>query len=65
MVPLSSVVHPKWVMGSPSLVRFNGYSAIEVQGQPAPGKSSGEAMRAMETIITNDLPKGFSFDWAG
>ena len=65
MVPLSSVVHPKWVMGSPSLVRFNGYSAIEVQGQPAPGKSSGEAMRAMERIITNDLPKGFSFDWAG
>jgi multidrug efflux pump len=65
MVPLSSVVHPKWVMGSPSLVRFNGYSAIEVQGQPAPGKSSGEAMRAMENIITNDLPKGFSFDWAG
>ena len=65
MVPLSSVVHSKWVMGSPSLVRFNGYSAIEVQGQPAPSKSSGEAMHAMESIITNDLPKGFSFDWAG
>ncbi len=65
MVPLSSVVHPSWVMGSPSLVRFNGYSAIEIQGQPAPSKSSGEAMRAMESIIANDLPKGFSFDWAG
>jgi multidrug efflux pump len=65
MVPLSSVVHPKWVMGSPSLVRFNGYSAIEIQGQPAPSRSSGEAMRAMENLITNDLPKGFSFDWAG
>jgi multidrug efflux pump len=65
MVPLSSVVRSKWVMGSPSLVRFNGYSAIEVQGQPAPSKSSGEAMHAMEEIITNDLPKGFSFDWAG
>ena len=65
MVPLSSVVHPSWTMGSPSLVRFNGYSAIEIQGQPAAGKSSGEAMRAMENIIRQDLPKGFSFDWAG
>ena len=52
-------------MGSPSLVRFNGYSAIEIQGQPAPGRSSGEAMKAMQTIIEQDLPKGFSFDWAG
>jgi len=65
MMPLSSVVHPSWTMGSPSLVRFNGYSAIEIQGQPAPGRSSGEAMRAMENIIERDLPKGFSFDWAG
>ena len=65
MVPLSSVVHPKWIMGAPSLVRFNGYSAIEIQGQPAPSRSSGEAMRAMENIIERDLPKGFSFDWAG
>jgi multidrug efflux pump len=65
MVPLSSVVHPQWVIGSPSLVRFNGYSAIEIQGQPAPGRSSGEAMTAMQNIIERDLPKGFSFDWAG
>jgi multidrug efflux pump len=65
MVPLSTVLHPSWVMGSPSLVRFNGYSAIEIQGQPAPGRSSGQAMRAMQNIIERDLPKGFSFDWAG
>jgi multidrug efflux pump len=65
MVPLSSVVHPSWVMGSPSLVRFNGYSAIEIQGQPAPNRSSGEAMKAMQNIIQRDLPKGFGFDWAG
>jgi multidrug efflux pump len=65
MVPLSSVVRPSWVMGSPSLVRFNGYSAIEIQGQPAPSRSSGEAMKAMQNIIERDLPKGFGFDWAG
>jgi multidrug efflux pump len=65
MVPLSTVLHSSWVMGSPSLVRFNGYSAIEIQGQPAPGRSSGQAMRAMQNIIERELPKGFSFDWAG
>jgi multidrug efflux pump len=65
MVPLTSVVQPSWSMGSPSLVRFNGYSAIEIQGQPAANRSSGEAMRAMQNIIERDLPKGFSFDWAG
>jgi multidrug efflux pump len=65
MMPLSSVLNPSWVMGSPSLVRFNGYSAIEIQGQPGPGRSSGEAMKAMQNIIERDLPKGFSFDWAG
>jgi multidrug efflux pump len=65
MVALSSVVHPGWTMGSPGLVRFNGYSAIEIQGQPAAGRSSGEAMTAMQNIIKQDLPKGFSYDWAG
>jgi len=65
MMPLSSVLNTSWVMGSPSLVRFNGYSAIEIQGQPGPGRSSGEAMKAMQNIIERDLPKGFSFDWAG
>jgi multidrug efflux pump len=65
LMALSSVVHPSWTMGSPGLVRFNGYSAIEIQGQPAPGRSSGEAMTAMQNIIKQDLPKGFSYDWAG
>ncbi len=65
MIPLSSVVHSKWVMGPPALVRFNGYSAIELVGSPAPGRSSGDAMKAMQEIITKDLPQGFGFDWAG
>jgi multidrug efflux pump len=65
MIPLSNVVHTEWSMGSPSLVRYNGYSAIEIVGSQAPGKSTGQAMNAMQDIIKKDLPKGFSFDWAG
>jgi multidrug efflux pump len=52
-------------MGSPSLVRYNGYSAIEIVGSQAPGRSTGEAMNAMQDIIKKDLPQGFSYDWAG
>jgi multidrug efflux pump len=65
MIPLSSVVSSHWTMGSPSLIRFNGYSAIEFVGSPAAGRSSGEAMTAMSDIITKDLGPGFGFDWAG
>ncbi len=65
MIPLSNVVTTKWTMGSPSLVRYNGYSAIEIVGSQAPGKSSGEAMQAMRDIIDKDLPQGFGYDWAG
>jgi multidrug efflux pump len=65
MIPLSSVVHSQWVMGPPALVRFNGYSAIQMNGSPAPGKSSGDAMTAMQDIIKNELPAGFGYDWAG
>ncbi|MEO5622200.1 MAG: multidrug efflux RND transporter permease subunit [Dokdonella sp.] len=65
MIPLSNIVKTQWTMGSPSLVRYNGYSAIEIVGSPVPGKSSGEAMTAMQDIINKDLPKGFGYDWAG
>jgi len=65
MIPLSSVVHSKWDVSSPSLTRYNGYSAVEIVGSPAPGHASGEAMNEMEKIIQNDLPKGFGYDWTG
>ena len=65
MIPLSNVVHAKWEVGSPSLTRYNGYAAVEIVGSPAPGHASGEAMNEMEKLVTNDLPKGFGFDWTG
>lgn len=65
MIPLSSIVHTSWVMGSPSLNRYNGFSAIEIVGSAVAGKSSGEAMAAMQKIVTDDLPKGFGYEWSG
>jgi multidrug efflux pump len=65
MIPLTNVVHSKWIMASPSLTRYNGYSAVEIVGSQAPGHSSGEAMNAMQAIVDNDLPEGFGYDWTG
>ena len=65
MIPLSNVVKSTWFTGSPSLTRYNGYSAVEIVGSPAPGRSSGEAMDAMTNIVQKDLPTGFGFDWTG
>jgi len=65
MIPLSNVVHSEWTMSTPSLTRYNGYSAVNIVGSQAPGHSSGEAMGAMERIVTEDLPQGFGYDWAG
>jgi multidrug efflux pump len=65
MIPLANVVHADWVVGPPSLTRFNGYAAVEITGNNAPGRSSGEAMQAMQSIVNTDLPHGFANDWAG
>jgi multidrug efflux pump len=65
MIPISSVVKTDWIVAPPSLTRYNGFPAISIAGTSAPGSSSGEAMKAMESIVGNDLPRGFGFDWAG
>lgn len=65
MIPLSNVVKAEWNYASPALNRYNGYSAVNIVGNPAPGRSSGQAMSAMEEIVNNDLPPGFGFDWSG
>ncbi len=64
MIPISNVVGAQWKMGSPSLVRYNGYEAIDIVGGQAPDKSTGEAMQAMEDIV-KQLPPGFGYDWTG
>ncbi len=65
MVPLSNVVKSSWSMASPSQTRYNGYAAVQIVGSQAPGHSSGEAMKAMEQIVEQDLPEGFGYDWTG
>ncbi|HQP44774.1 MAG TPA: efflux RND transporter permease subunit, partial [Thermoanaerobaculales bacterium] len=57
LVPLSAVATGRWVYGSPRLERYNSFPAMNIQGEPAPGHSSGEAMRAMEELISR-LPAG-------
>ncbi len=65
MIPLSNVVDASWGTSTPSLTRYNGYSAVNIVGSQAPGHSSGEAMATMEGIVENELPAGFGYDWAG
>jgi multidrug efflux pump len=65
MIPLSNVVQASWTTGSPSILRYNGYEAIDIVGAQAPGKSTGQAMAVMADIVNNDLPHGFGFDWTG
>ncbi len=62
MVPFSSFASGRWAMGSPQLERYNAFPSINIWGEPAPGKSSGEAMAAMEEIIAQ-LPEGIGYDW--
>lgn len=64
MVPYSSFAAGRWTYGSPRLERYNGFPSINIWGEPAPGKSSGDAMQAMEEIVAK-LPQGIGFDWTG
>jgi HAE1 family hydrophobic/amphiphilic exporter-1 len=64
MVPFSSFASGHWTSGSPKLDRFNGFPSINILGESAPGRSSGEAMRAMEEFVRK-LPQGIGFDWTG
>jgi HAE1 family hydrophobic/amphiphilic exporter-1 len=64
MVPFSAFASGHWSFGSPRLERFNGFPSLNILAEPAPGHSSGEAMRAMEEI-TSKLPQGIGYDWTG
>jgi len=64
MVPLSAIATSRWTFGPPKLERFNGISAVAIQGEPSSGHSSGEAMAALEGIVAQ-LPAGIGFEWSG
>jgi len=64
MAPFSSFASGYWSYGASRLERYNGFPSINIWGEPAPGRSSGEAMQAMEEIVSK-LPQGIGFDWTG
>ncbi len=64
MVPLSEIAAPRWIMNLPKLDRYNGLPAMKIAGSPAPGRSSGDALQAMEQVAST-LPPGFGFEWSG
>jgi multidrug efflux pump len=63
-VPFSAFSSSKWVNGPVQLVRFNGYPAMKIQGDAAPGKSSGDALAEVERLVAQ-LPQGIGYEWAG
>jgi multidrug efflux pump len=64
MTPLSEVTSGRWGYGSPRLERFNGVPSRQIQGEPAPGYSTGEAMAEIERLIAQ-LPAGVAGAWSG
>jgi len=63
-VPLSAFATTKWVTGATQTVRYNGYPAIRISGDAAPGYSTGAAMAEMEKLASQ-LPAGFGYEWTG
>src|SRR5579862_8199009 len=64
MAPFSSFATYHWTLGPAKLERFNGVGSLELQGTPAPGKSSGTAMEEVERLF-QQLPKGVGLEWTG
>lgn len=64
MAPLSAFSSSRWIYGSPRLERYNGLASMEIIGESMPGKSTGEAMALMESLVAK-LPAGIGYDWTG
>jgi len=65
MMPLSAIVSVTPTVGPDVIERFNGFPAVKLLGAAAPGRSSGEAIQAMEALAARELPSDFGFGWSG
>ena len=65
LVPLDTLLRPRLDTGAPIISRFNSARSITIQGNEAPGYSSGQAMAALEEVVRTNAPAGFNIDWAG
>jgi len=63
MIPLRSLAEARVVVGPAALIRYNNLRAVTVQGSPAPGVSSGQALSAMEAVAGKTLPQGYAGEW--
>src|SRR5947209_12386602 len=63
MIPMRSLAEPRVVVGPPAIIRYNNLRAVTIQGGPAPGVSSGQALAAMEEVAAKTLPQGFKGEW--
>ena len=65
MVPLRTLVDVDPILGPEVMVRYNLFRSATVNGEPAPGRSSGEAIAAMQQVADETLPDGYTFEWTG
>jgi gold/copper resistance efflux pump len=65
MVPLSTVVATDYTTGPDRVIRYNAFPSADINGNAAPGVSSGEAIALMEQLAREHLPPGFTFEWTG
>jgi multidrug efflux pump len=65
LVPMGALMRTEWRSAPIALTRYNGYPSVQLNGAPAPGRSSGEALLAMEAASAQTLPEGVSFEWSG
>jgi hydrophobe/amphiphile efflux-1 (HAE1) family protein len=65
MVPIRSIAEVRYVVGPAVITRYNNYRSITINGSPAPGRSSGDALSAMQEVSARTLPPGYAFEWTG
>ena len=65
MVPITTIVSLEQTVGAGSITRYNQYRNVQFSGNPAQGRSSGEAMKAMEQVAKAELPNDMGFEWSG
>ena len=65
MVPLRAIADMRIVLGPQTISRYNNYRSVSINGAPAPGVSSGDALAAMAEVSARTLPPGYSYEWTG
>jgi hydrophobe/amphiphile efflux-1 (HAE1) family protein len=65
MVPLRAFADVRLIVGPQSVIRYNNFRSVTLNGGPAPGRSSGDALAAMEQISATTLPRGYGYEWTG